>query len=179
MSILSDREIISLCEAPKYVSIKNEEGKGEVRSLISPLELPTSSMPRQIFNDEYEGLVPVDTMYWLGEEGIEVANEEDLKGFKPLIEPFIPHQVKIRPCSDNPSETEGIISFGLSSYSYDFRVAPEFLVFTNTNSVVVDPLKIDEKAFVKVVGDKCIIPPNSFVLARTIEYFSMSVYLLL
>ncbi|MCA3244427.1 MAG: dCTP deaminase [Alphaproteobacteria bacterium] len=66
---------------------------------------------------------------------------------------------------------EGVISYGLSSYGYDARLAPEFKVFTNVNNAMVDPKNFDEKAFVSMTGDECIIPPNSFILGRTLEYF--------
>jgi dCTP deaminase len=66
---------------------------------------------------------------------------------------------------------DGVISYGLSSYGYDIRVAPEFKVFTNVYNVVVDPKAFDERSFVDVNADHCIIPPNSFALARTLEYF--------
>lgn len=80
-----------------------------------------------------------------------------------MIEPFSPHQVR---------EVDGkrIISYGTSSYGYDVRCAREFKVFTNTNPLVVDPKAFDPKGFVDVTADVCIIPPNSFVLARTVEY---------
>ncbi|MFP3948923.1 MAG: dCTP deaminase [Longimicrobiales bacterium] len=77
-----------------------------------------------------------------------------------MIEPFEPGQVR-----------EDCISFGLSSYGYDIRVAPEFKVFTNVHNVVVDPKNFDERSFVDVHAGECIIPPNSFALARTQEYF--------
>ena len=77
-----------------------------------------------------------------------------------MIEPFEDRQVRA-----------GVISYGLSSYGYDIRVADEFKVFTNINSTVVDPKNFDSRSFVDVKGDICIIPPNSFALARTIEYF--------
>ncbi len=81
-----------------------------------------------------------------------------------LIEPFEPHQI---------SELHGerVISFGTSSYGYDVRCADEFKVFTNLNSVIVDPKNFDADSFVDVKSDVCIIPPNSFALARTVEYF--------
>src|SRR5213082_4266904 len=81
-----------------------------------------------------------------------------------MIEPFEPGQVR---------EVNGhrIVSYGTSSYGYDVRCAGEFKVFTNINSTIVDPKKFDEKSFVDVHADICIIPPNSFALARTIEYF--------
>ncbi len=77
-----------------------------------------------------------------------------------MIEPFEPNQVR-----------EGTISYGVSSYGYDIRVSPEFKVFTNVHSVVVDPKNFDDRSFVDVNAESCIIPPNSFALARTVEYF--------
>lgn len=77
-----------------------------------------------------------------------------------MIEPFSPSQVR-----------EGTISYGASSFGYDIRVAPEFKVFTNVFNVVVDPKAFDDRSFVDVNGPTCIIPPNSFALARTVEYF--------
>ncbi len=77
-----------------------------------------------------------------------------------MIEPFEDRQVR-----------DGVISYGLSSYGYDIRVADEFKVFTNINSTVVDPKNFDARSFVDVKAPICIIPPNSFALAKTIEYF--------
>ncbi len=77
-----------------------------------------------------------------------------------MIEPFEDRQVR-----------DGCISYGLSSYGYDIRVAPEFKVFTNVHNVVVDPKNFDDRSFVDVNATECIIPPNSFALARTLEYF--------
>ena len=81
-----------------------------------------------------------------------------------MIEPFEPKQVK---------EVQGrkIVSYGTSSYGYDIRCSEEFKLFTNINSTIVDPKNFDAKSFVDVKGDHCIIPPNSFALARTVEYF--------
>jgi dCTP deaminase len=81
-----------------------------------------------------------------------------------MIEPFEPNQVR-------QSGDGRIISYGTSSYGYDVRCASEFKVFTNINSTIVDPKQFDEKSFVDIHADVCIIPPNSFALARTIEYF--------
>ncbi len=81
-----------------------------------------------------------------------------------LIEPFEAGQVK-------QNESGRIVSYGTSSYGYDVRCAPEFKVFTNINSAVVDPKNFDSNSFVSVNEDVCIIPPNSFALARTVEYF--------
>ena len=68
---------------------------------------------------------------------------------------------------------EGVVSYGLSSYGYDIRVSNEFKVFTNVNSTVIDPKNFDHDSVVDYVGDICIVPPNSFALARTVEYFKM------
>ena len=81
-----------------------------------------------------------------------------------LIEPFAPDQVKM-------SGDRRLISYGTSSYGYDVRCAPEFKIFTNINSTIVDPKEFDARSFVDFHGDVCIIPPNSFALARTVEYF--------
>ena len=81
-----------------------------------------------------------------------------------MIEPFESDQVRFK-------EDNKIISYGTSSYGYDIRCSNEFKLFTNINSTIVDPKKFDENSFVDVKSDVCIIPPNSFALARTIEYF--------
>ncbi len=79
---------------------------------------------------------------------------------KGMIEPFVDGQVR-----------EGVISYGLSSYGYDIRVSDEFKIFTNVHSAVVDPKNFNPKSFIDYKGDICVIPPNSFVLAQTVEYF--------
>src|SRR6266550_6002160 len=77
-----------------------------------------------------------------------------------MIEPFADRQVR-----------QVVISYGVSSYGYDMRVASEFKTFTNALSAVVDPKHFDPKSFVEFTGDVCIVPPNSFALARSVEYF--------
>lgn len=77
-----------------------------------------------------------------------------------MIEPFV-----------EKLEREGVISYGLSSYGYDMRVSNEFRIFTNVYSAVVDPKNFDSGSFVEYEGDVCIVPPNSFALARSVEYF--------
>ena len=79
-----------------------------------------------------------------------------------MIEPFVSEQNK-----------KDVISYGVSSYGYDARVADEFKVFTNVNNALVDPKNFSEDSFVERKSDNCIIPPNSFVLARTVEYFKI------
>ena len=83
---------------------------------------------------------------------------------KGMIEPFEANQIK-------QNGSDRIISYGTSSYGYDVRCANEFRVFTNINSAIVDPKAFDSESFVNIDSDVCIIPPNSFALARTIEYF--------
>src|SRR5271156_3740937 len=83
-----------------------------------------------------------------------------------MIEPFEPGQVRM-------VAGEKIVSYGTSSYGYDVRCADEFKIFTNINSTIVDPKKFDEKSFVDFQGPVCIIPPNSFALASTVEYFKI------
>ena len=82
-----------------------------------------------------------------------------------MIEPYQPGQVRI------DANGNRLISYGTSSYGYDVRCSREFKVFTNINSATVDPKNFDEGSFVDVEADVCVIPPNSFALARTIEYF--------
>jgi dCTP deaminase len=82
-----------------------------------------------------------------------------------MIQPYEPGQVR------HAADGHRIVSYGTSSYGYDIRCAREFKVFTNIHSTVVDPKNFDEKSFVDIEGDVCIIPPNSFALARTVEYF--------
>ncbi|MGB9711200.1 MAG: dCTP deaminase [Thermodesulfovibrio sp.] len=91
-----------------------------------------------------------------------VRNDKWIKEMarKGMIEPFEEGLVR-----------EGVISYGVSSYGYDMRVADEFKIFTNINNTVVDPKNFDPKSFVEFKGDVCIIPPNSFALARSVEYF--------
>jgi dCTP deaminase len=79
-----------------------------------------------------------------------------------MINPFADRQVR-----------EGVISYGVSAYGYDLRVADEYKIFTNVNSTIVDPKHFDEKSFVEFRGPVCIVPPNSFALARSVEYFKI------
>ena len=79
-----------------------------------------------------------------------------------MIKPFVAEQNK-----------KGVISYGVSSYGYDARVSDEFKVFTNVNNALVDPKNFSEESFIERKADSCIIPPNSFVLARTVEYFKI------
>jgi dCTP deaminase len=77
-----------------------------------------------------------------------------------MIEPFVDGQIR-----------NGVISYGVSSYGYDIRVADEFMIFTNVHSAIVDPKNFDRKSMFEFKGEVCVIPPNSFALAKTVEYF--------
>ena len=94
--------------------------------------------------------MPVMPDHWIRTMALEHA----------MIEPFVDAQ-----------QREGVISYGVSSYGYDARVSREFKIFTNVNAATVDPKDFTDASFVDRVADVCIIPPNSFVLARTVEYF--------
>jgi dCTP deaminase len=97
-------------------------------------------------------LMPVKNDRWIRK----MAREHE------MISPFEEKQVR-----------DGVISYGLSSYGYDLRVADEFKIFTNVNSTIVDPKKFDARSFVEFSGADCIVPPNSFALARSVEYFKI------
>lgn len=96
--------------------------------------------------------MPIQSDRWIREQALNNR----------MIEPFSEKQV-----------SEGVISWGLSSYGYDLRVSNEFKIFTNVNSTVIDPKNFDERSFVTVQADSVIIPPNSFALARSVEYFRL------
>ena len=84
-----------------------------------------------------------------------------------MIQPFSSNQIRV------DRDGNKLISYGVSSYGYDVRCSKEFKVFTNIHSAIVDPKKFDEKSFVNINSDICVIPPNSFALARTVEYFKI------
>jgi len=117
---------------------------------LPPFSAPVPKFPEIFVNPKFLESMSIKSDRWIRR----MAEEEG------MIEPFEPGQVK-----------EGNISYGLSSYGYDIRVAPEFKVFTNVHNVVVDPKSFDDRSFVDVHAKECIIPPNSFALARTEEYF--------
>jgi dCTP deaminase len=83
-----------------------------------------------------------------------------------MIDPFVDNKVQ-----QVDAHGRRVISYGVSSYGYDMRVAPEFKIFTNVLSAIVDPKDFDSKSFVEFEGETCIVPPNSFALARSVEYF--------
>lgn len=105
------------------------------------------------------------------------VTEEDLKDWQPMIEPFVTRQVRkgegplVAGYDGAVATHKDVISFGVSSYGYDVRVADEFKVFTNVHGGRVDPKNFDPKNYVDLKGPELVIPPNGFALARTVEYF--------
>ena len=168
-AILSDRQIRELCEVPY-------ESREAIRSAVYADMAFQVTIQTQI---ESSKMTPDKA----GLYGLMKTNEEINRRFQaqalPMIRPFEPGQVRTRHAEQNPwrsedqvaPEPEKIISYGLSSYGYDVRCGKEFKIFTNVNSSIVDPKNFDEKCFVDIETDVCIIPPNSFVLARTVETF--------
>jgi len=93
--------------------------------------------------------------------------KKQCEGAKKIITPFVDHLVR------TDADGKKIVSYGLSSFGYDIRVSDEFKVFTNVYNSIVDPKQFSEDAFVDIQTKECIIPPNSFALARSVEYFSI------
>src|SRR5579875_3710849 len=104
--------------------------------------------------------------------GHSVANEKKEEVMGVLADWQIQREIKIEPFAES-AVRPGVISYGLSSYGYDVRIGRRFKVFTNARCAVVDPKNFDPKSFVDIEGDYCLIPPNSFALAETIEYLEI------
>lgn len=187
MSILNDKQIRELCTLPTafvnhIVPYQHEDGTMGSVVVTKPTHDSIEVIREKMRLEHIGAVVQPGDRYTLMElfdanDPVHVA-----KINKPMIEPFVCVQVKTRlipnrnqDSSFRPLEKEEqkIISFGLSSFGYDFRVANQFKIFTNVNSTVVDPLNFKDNCFVDFVGDVCIVPPNSFVLARTMERFTM------
>jgi dCTP deaminase len=134
--------------ACRKAAIWLENGKADfLKGQRGDYSAPTLAPPRRIGNPSSMAIL---SDKWIRTQALEHG----------MIEPFVEAQRR-----------DGVISYGLSSYGYDARVAPEFKIFTNVDSSVVDPKQFDPKSFVDRETDVCIIPPNSFALARTVEYF--------
>ena len=179
--ILADHQIRELCLPPTFMVseqfrvpyARNLQGQPlfQMREVLSwKTKEELDQIIRQWHNtrpDDYEGIVAYREL-----------SQEQRDQFKPMISPFEPDQVRDRKVYvgegrfENPlHRNEKIVSYGLTSYGYDVRCSREFKIFTNINSTVVDPHNFDDNSFVDFVGDVCIVPPNSFVLARTLEHF--------
>lgn len=194
MSILSDKQIRSLCLKPlSVITFRNSTF--------------LSTMSADVINDfnSKQGVSPDDVLKYptMGKFIMQRRDptEKEISNWKPMISPFVNGQVRKQRRSPTLMELikfeearnggpvpenyvsdnldigleieEKIISYGLSSFGYDVRLADEFKVFTNINSSIIDPLSFDSKCLVDLKGSYCIIPPNSYVLGRTIEEFNI------
>lgn len=172
--ILADKQIIKLCELPKFVIVR-----------VTPL---VQQVPEAITGTMVSKIIPVTTyeFSYLTEKEIAAEviakkdttfshlrelTEEEKFNQKPMIYPFSEEQIKENSCEDG--SIEKLISYGCGPYSYDLTLASEFKVFTNINSAIVDPKDFDEKAYTEIKTDMLVVPPNSFVLGRTNEYINM------
>lgn len=163
-------------------------------STLSEEEIQTLMAARQTLSNSSMSLSAAE---FAGIIDYRVANDADLVDWKPMIEPFFGSQVRYKlndkivaadrerraaglPATEatpeqlaDPELYQRVISYGTSSFGYDVRIADEFKIFTNINSTRVDPKAFDDKSFVDFKGPVCVIPPNSFVLAHSVEYFRM------
>lgn len=165
--ILNDRQIRELCEPPVGIFDIEENALGGLyrfEQLSASVNQDSVLRPNQRIT------------------GMRMLTNEEKAEFKPMISPFEPEQKREREvvmqlgqfeATFNPPIKEKIISYGLSSYGYDVRCAEDFKIFTNINSTSIDPKNFDSLNFVEHTGEFCIIPPNSFVLARTVERFCL------
>ena len=170
MSILSDKQIRKLSMPPSFVVKRNipQQQSNSHDIFLSPYSINEFSWEDEQTIEDRICQFNRNRQFAIGEPigiyGYRKVTPEDLKDWKPMIEPFSPDLVR-------ELNEEKIVSYGTSSYGYDIRCGREFKIFTNINSTVVDPKNFDERNYVDHVGDYCIIPPNSFALARTMEYF--------
>lgn len=152
MTILNDKEIRSLCLIPTHLCKD-----------MSPV------YPLAFFNEEWYD-VRSGSRYKSADDLVELLKPEpssDHPDYKNrMIAPFVPHQVRYE-------GERKVISYGTSSMGYDVRLGSKFKIFTNINSVIIDPLDVSDDIYVDHEGDYVIIPPNSYVLGHTVEYFNM------
>jgi len=186
-TVLSDRQIRNMCEVPvgvlQFLDLRERGVENRVHVPFFENELVDLSTHIARLGKIYAGNEHVEQVDRFDEVWIARTQAD----FKPMISPFSPTQVRARQVQDAVSvrEPDGsltqypildvceekIISWGTSSYGYDVRCAEEFKIFTNINSTMIDPKNFDSLNFVEHKGEFCIIPPNSFVLARTVEHF--------
>ena len=193
MTIKSDKWIKGQCTPPTFVKrvLTPQLQNSTCDVYLVPVESwePTHQTAGEL---EYEVLANQYTS--IGTREFRPLTDAERAAFLPMIEPFEPMQVRSvsrhmtedekfdyhqgRALGDPSLKVVGdhlveqkVLSYGTSSYGYDIRCSREFKIFTNINSTVVDPKAFDDKNYVDVHGDYCIIPPNSFALARTVEYF--------
>jgi dCTP deaminase len=172
MSILSDKGIRARCLVPTHRYVTPNQHR-----------MYFALVDGKLYNVENGALfTPIgNTAGWLDNTDVHKLTDSQVAGYctkyPRMIDPFEPELVKTKQVKRFPAaeyyDEAKVISYGLSSYGYDVRCADEFKIFTNINSTVIDPKAFDEKSFVDFKGDCCIIPPNSFALARTIEQFKI------
>lgn len=179
MGLLNDRRIKQLCVRPNVILQLPSVTEGKFVNI----PIHTETVPHPLVNVGTQCFPSIqDSNLFIGvdKQGQGVSIE-----WKPMIEGFVDHQVRVEEqCAsikEDPinrfltveASDRKIISYGLSSFGYDFRIGRNFKLFTNLNSSVVDPLNFDENNYVEREGDSIIIPPNSFVLAHTMERFNI------
>jgi dCTP deaminase len=175
MSILADHQIRRLCTLPNFVITTNVPVK-TIENMAHFYPRPVESfsymseeeIQKEIRNTKRQTL-DTNIKNISGLVDYRTLSQEEIDNFKPMLTPYEPGQVKVN------DKGEKILSYGTSSFGYDLRIAPKFKIFTNINHTVIDPKNFDEKSFVDFEGDMCIVPPNSFVLAHSMECFDMPV----
>ena len=169
MTILCDSQIKELCTLPTFVITTNvpQPSRGFAFTLPKPVEsfsyLSEDEIKASIAANFSNGMSRTEMI--TGIVDYRLLTEEEINNFKPMISPFVNGQVRV---DDNGNK---VISYGLSSFGYDIRVSNEFKIFNNIHNVIIDPKNFNEKAYVDFLGDSCIIPPHSFILARSVERF--------
>ncbi len=173
MSILADHQIRQLCTVPSFVITTNVPQPVINGNYVYPKEVESFTYASEnVLKEEIKQVYSsinglFDKKHLIGITDYRLLTQEEKDNFKPMISPFVDGQVRV------DEQGNKVISYGLSSSGYDLRIAPEFKIFTNTYSTIVDPKNFDSNSFVDFTGSEVIIPPNSFVLARSLERFVM------
>lgn len=163
--LLSDREIRRLCIKPTHVHI---HGSGYREYISAPFtEKETHLIEHYEYVKATRHALNLPSIHDSVLGPIVSVTDAEIADWKPMLTPFV------NECMRVDAEGQKVISYGLSSYGYDLRAAPEFKIFTNVNSAISDPKNFDSRSYVDFEGDVCIIPANSFILARTLERFTM------
>ncbi len=171
MSILADHQIRQLCTTPTFVITTNLPQPITNGSFIYPKAVESFTYAsEEVIKGEMkksiEGVMGlIDKKQLIGIIDYRPLTQEEKDNFKPMISPFIDGQVRV------DEQGNKVISYGNSSFGYDIRVANDFKIFNNIHNVIIDPKNFNDKAYIDFVGDVCVIPPHSFILARSVERF--------
>lgn len=159
MTILADFQIRELCTIPTFM----------VRFISNPENHHRTSNDNVTYMPTHRTVLEIMQMAHQADNYADYRplTEEEKMNYPLMISPFVGGQNRVN------AEGEKAISWGLSSFGMDVRISNEFKIFTNINSTVINPKDFNEDSFVDFIGDVCILPPNSFVLARSVEYFKM------